>query len=74
MKFLRKQLQSLKKNLAHIQQLIESGATLESLNKQPYKKLLVLAEVYRQQLSLFKQKKQSIEHRIVSLRRPHIRP
>jgi len=71
---LKKQLQYIKRNLAHIEQLIKSGATLEKLNKKQYKTLLVLTEVYRQQLWLFENKKQSIEDRIVSLSQPHIRP
>jgi hypothetical protein len=36
--------------------------------------LLVVSEVYRQQLWLFKNNKQSIEDRIVSLSQPQIRP
>jgi hypothetical protein len=36
--------------------------------------LLVVNEVYRQQLSMFENKKNSIENRIVSLSQPHIRP
>jgi len=36
--------------------------------------LLVVAEVYRQQLWLYENKKQSIEDRIVSLSQPHVRP
>jgi hypothetical protein len=36
--------------------------------------LLVVAEVYRQQLWLYENKKQSIDARIVSLTQPHIRP
>ncbi|MEG4202258.1 IS5 family transposase, partial [Microcoleus sp. Pol12A5] len=71
---LKKQLQYIKRNLAHIGQLIESGATLESLTKKQYKTLLVLTEVYRQQQWLFEHNKQSIEERIVSLSQPHIRP
>jgi len=51
---IKKQLQYIKRNLAHIEQLVESGATLGSLNKKQYKTLLVLTEVYRQQLWLFK--------------------
>ena len=71
---IKKQLQYIKRNLAHIQQLIESGATLEILTKKQYQTLLVLTEVYRQQQWLFENKKQSIEDRIVSLSQPHIRP
>ena len=36
--------------------------------------LLVVTEVYRQQLWLYENKKQSISERIVSLNQPHIRP
>ncbi len=71
---LKKQLQYIKRNLAHIEQLIESGASRESLSKKQYKTLLVLTEVYRQQLWLWENNKQSISDRIVSLSQPHIRP
>ena len=46
---LKKQLQYIKRNAVHIEQLIESSATLQSLSKKPYKTLLVLTEVCRQQ-------------------------
>ena len=71
---LKKKLQYIQRNLAHIEQLIESGATLGSLNKKQYKTRLGLTEVYRQQLWLFEKNKQSIEDKIVSLSQPHIRP
>lgn len=71
---IKKQLQYIKRNLAHIEQLIDAGATRESLNKQQYKTWLVLTEVTRQQQWLFNNNKQSIEERIVSLSQPHIRP
>ena len=56
---IKKQLQYIKRNLGHIEELMESGATLQSLTKKQYKTLLVLTEVYRQQLWLFKNNKQS---------------
>jgi transposase, IS5 family len=71
---IKKQLQYIKRNLGHIEQLIELGATLDRLNKKQYKTLLVLTEVYRQQQWLFENNKQSISDRIVSLSQPHIRP
>jgi hypothetical protein len=71
---IKKQLQYIKRNLAHIEQLIDSGATLKGLNKKQYKTRLVLTEVYSQQQWLFDNDKQSIEDRIVSLSQPHIRP
>jgi IS5 family transposase len=73
-KAIKKQLQYLKRNLSHISQLIESGASLKNLSKRQYKALLVVSEVYRQQSWLFKNNKQSIEDRIVSLSQPQIRP
>jgi hypothetical protein len=68
-----KQLQYIKINLAHIKQLIDSGASLECLNKKQYKTMLFLTEVYRQQQWLLDNNKQSIEDRIVSLSQPYIR-
>lgn len=73
-KAIKKQLQYIKRNLSYIEQLILSGANLESLSKIQYKMLLVVAEVYRQQLWLHENKKQSIDDRIVSLSQPHVRP
>jgi transposase, IS5 family len=73
-KAIKKQLQYIKRNLSHIDQLIRSGATLEKLSTRQYKMLLVVVEVYRQQLWLYENKKQSIDDRIVSLSQPHIRP
>ena len=71
---IKKQLQYIKRNLGHIEQLIDSGASLTSLTKKQYKTLLVATEVYRQQLWLFKNNKQSLSDRIVSLSQPYIRP
>lgn len=73
-KAIRKQLQYIKRNFSHIDQLISSGASLKNLTKRQYKILLVVAEVYRQQLWLYENNKQSIDDRIVSLTQPHIRP
>ncbi|QLE40891.1 IS5 family transposase (plasmid) [Nostoc sp. C052] len=73
-KAIRKQLQYIKRNFSHIEQLILLGATLENLANRQYKMLLVVTELYRQQLWLYENKKQSIDDRIVSLSQPHIRP
>jgi len=73
-KAIKKQLQYIKRNLSYIEQLITAGGSLESLSTREYKMLLVVAEVYRQQQWLFENKKQSIDDRIVSLSKPHIRP
>jgi len=73
-KAIRKQLQYVKRNLSHIEQLIQAGASLEVLSSRQYKSLLVVAEVYRQQQWMYENKTQRIEDRIVSLSQPHIRP
>jgi Mg2+ and Co2+ transporter CorA len=56
-KAIKKQLQYMKRNLSHIDQLISSGASLENLTNRQYKMLLVVAEIYRQQLWLDENKK-----------------
>ena len=73
-KAIRKQLQYVKRNLSHIEQLIQEGGSLEVLNFSQYKSLLVVAEVYRQQQWMYNNKTSRIEDRIVSLSQPHIRP
>lgn len=71
-KAIRKQLQYVKRNLSHIEQLIQAGASLEVLSSTQYKSLLVVAEVYRQQQWMYDNKTQRVEDRIVSLSQPHI--
>ena len=71
---IKKQLQYIKRNLSHIKKLIKVGATLSNLSKRQYKMLLVVSEIYRQQLWLYENNLKSIENRIVSLEQPHIRP
>lgn len=73
-KAIKKQLQYIKRNLSHIDQLIQTGSTLEVLSNSQYKSLLVVAEVYRQQQWMYENKTSRIEDRIVSLSQPHIRP
>ena len=69
-----KQLQYIKRNLSHIEKLINSGAELSSLNPRKYKMLLVITEVYRQQLWMHENQSKRIDDRIVSISQPHIRP
>ena len=73
-KGIKKQLQYIKRNLSHIDQLIQVGAAFEVLSNSQYKSLLVVAEVYRQQQWMYDNKTQRIDDRIVSLSQPHIRP
>ena len=69
-----KQLQYIKRNLSHIEKLINSGAELSSLSSRQYKMLLVITEVYRQQLWMYENESNRIDDRIVSISQPHIRP
>lgn len=69
-----KQLQYIKRNLSHIDDLINSGAELSSLSPRKYKMLLVIAEVYRQQLWMYEHESKRINDRIVNIAQPHIRP
>ncbi len=71
---IKKQLQYIKRNLAHIEKLIELGSLLENLSKRQYKLLLVCQEVYRQQSWMYQHKTNRIDDRIVSLTQPHVRP
>ena len=69
-----KQLQYIKRNLSHLEKLINSGASLNSLSYRKYKMLLVVTEVYRQQLWMYENESKRIDDRIVSINQPHIRP
>ncbi len=69
-----KQLQYIKRNLSHIEKLINSGAELSSLSPRQYKMLLVITEVYRQQLWMYENESNRIDDRIVNISQPHIRP
>jgi len=71
---LRKQLQYIARNLRIIEDLLEKGASLRVLNRQLYRKLLVIGEVYRQQKEMYDTKTHRCDARIVSISQPHIRP
>ncbi|WP_410510506.1 IS5 family transposase [Nodosilinea sp. E11] len=68
------QLRYLRRNLGHIRRLVSGGAPLSVLPRFWYRRLLVIQEVYRQQWHLYQHRQRRIEHRIVSLAQPHVRP
>lgn len=68
------QLRYVRRNLAHIEALVEAGAQLCHLSRREYRMLLVIAEVYRQQLQMYQSRTHRLENRIVSLSQPHVRP
>ncbi len=71
---IRKQLSYLRRNLAHIDNLVAAGASLSELNQQIYRSLLVVSELFRQQQSMYENQTNRIDDRIVSLTQPHLRP
>jgi len=74
-KGLRRQLQYVARDIKYINKLLEEHAGLKKvLDERDWKILQVIHEVYRQQHEMFTEDKRSIEHRIVSLYQPHVRP
>jgi hypothetical protein len=72
-KALRKQLSYLHRNIKYIHQLLTSFKQIP-LKKKEYKYLLVIQTLYQQQKWMYDNKTHSIEHRIVSIHQPHVRP
>lgn len=68
-----KQLNDIRRNLKHIESLVQQGG-LKSLNKRQYRELLVIQELYRQQKIMFETKTHQIDDRITSIAQPHVRP
>ena len=69
-----KQLAYIRRNLAHIDSLMEVGASLTKLSRHQYRMLLVVSELFRQQQRMYEERCQRIDDRIVSLAQPHVRP
>ena len=69
----KKQLGYLQRNLKSINLLLEQYTEIP-LNKKQYKYLLVINTLYEQQYKMFIEGIHSIEHRIVSIHQPHVRP
>ena len=68
-----KQLRYLKRNLKTIAKGVEEGL-LWHLGKRKYRNLLVIQELYRQQLWMYENRSNKIADRIVSISQPHVRP
>ena len=67
------QLRYLRRNLQSIDRMSEEGL-LKLLGRRRYRLLLVIKELYRQQLWMYENRTHSIADRIVSLYQPHVRP
>jgi transposase, IS5 family len=70
---LRKQLSYLNRNIKYVHQLLEYLDTIP-LSKNDYKYLLVIQTLYQQQKLMYDSKTHTVEHRIVSIHQPHVRP
>jgi hypothetical protein len=68
-----KQLRYLRRNLGSIATMAQEGL-LVTLPSKRYRQLLVIQELYRQQLWMYTHRCQRIANRLVSLSQPHVRP
>ncbi|MCU0360745.1 MAG: IS5 family transposase [Bacteroidia bacterium] len=68
-----KQLRFLKRNIKHINKLLDAYPMIP-FDRKEYKYWLVIQEAYRQQQHMFVERTHSVEHRIVSIHQPHVRP
>ena len=68
-----KQLRYLRRNLHTIASMAQEGL-LVSLTRQRYRQLLVIHELYRQQLWMYTHRCHRIADRLVSISQPHVRP
>jgi len=69
-----KQLRYIKRNLGHIHQQLDNGASLGDLTAYWRKRLMVIHTVYDQQLEMYQQRSHRCADRIVSISQPHVRP
>ena len=70
---IKRQLQYLRRNLRHIDRLIEEHGRI-LLDRHQYKYLLVIRTVYEQQNKMYLEKTHQADHRIISIHQPHVRP
>ena len=68
------QLGYLRRNLGHVDALLERGASLSQLDAYDYKCLLVIHTLHEQQLEMHERRKRRVDDRIVSISQPHVRP
>ena len=69
-KTLKSQLQYLRRNLGHIENLAQAG----KLTVRQQARLLVIQEVHRQQKQMYDNNRHTVENRIVSVSQPWVRP
>ncbi|MEI7726707.1 MAG: IS5 family transposase, partial [Bacteroidota bacterium] len=69
----KKQLGYLNRNIKSINRLLDQYDEFP-LNRKDHKYLFVITNLYEQQQQMFSESSHSIEHRIVSIHQPHVRP
>jgi transposase, IS5 family len=69
----KKQLGYLKRNIKTINRLLDAYDTIP-LSPKDHKYLFVITNLLEQQYAMFKQKVHQVDHRIVSIHQPHVRP
>lgn len=72
-KAVKKQLAYVDRDLRIIENLCKQ-TPLTTLSKAAYRRLLVISELHRQQQEMIQQGVHRVEHRIVSIEQPHVRP
>ena len=70
---IKKQLNYLKRNIGSIHLLLDTFESIP-LGKKEYKYWMVIQHLYAQQKQMYDSKTHSIDHRIVSIHQPHVRP
>jgi IS5 family transposase len=74
-KSIRQQLQFLKRNFGHIENLLDLVADESTaLSKRQRRQYWIIQEIYRQQEEMFRKRDRRCDHRIVNICQPHIRP
>jgi IS5 family transposase len=72
-KAIKQQLSYVGRDILIIETLVQH-TPLTALSHRQYRRLLVIRELYNQQLEMYKNKTHSIAERIVSIEQPHVRP
>lgn len=70
---IREQLQYVARNIRSLQAMLAQHGTIP-LDEKQYQYLLVLQTLYEQQKYMYDKRVHSVDHRIVSLHQPHVRP
>lgn len=68
-----KQLRYLRRNIGHIDALLDNIGSIP-LDRRQYKYMLVIRHVCQQQGEMWSSRKHAIDNRIVSIHQPHVRP